>query len=394
MDYSKLSVKELKTELKRRGATGYSQLTKKLLINNLEFLDSVEPCIEKDEKNKQQTKPERIGSRDKSKTQPPSYLLEYDDMSKQQLLSVCKEYSIKGCTTKNKAELIEHVKANMTGFKNLPYELYIEIGEHLDPKSLARFRSTSQGIYYTIRPYRIWQKMTFNEALKSGNMEAIHYHLTEGKVSQEIKDKTLQNASEQGNSKLVEILVEHKADPNAYDEENTNSLEHALMNGHGDIAKYLYKNGARLDLDDAEGIREVLYRTTETGDVESTKFLLDLGIDFHAGIGDIQNKEQLELFVEAVLKVDDPEDPYVGGAKEVLVSIALELEDLITLEYMLHNGFPAEEGLSEAKDVEALRILVLNLKYYTEDSPRIPIILRESGVDEDLRLAYAKEYDY
>lgn len=109
------------------------------------------------------------------------------------------------------------------------------------------------------------------------------------------------------NFRMVEILLEHGATVNTWDEEKVTPLMYAAANNNAKIVKLLLKYGAHLDIEGAK-VNTLSYAVKNDGRINTVKQLLDRGADVNIKDNDgyiplkyaIDNKnlEMIELLIE------------------------------------------------------------------------------------------------
>jgi uncharacterized protein len=85
-------------------------------------------------------------------------------------------------------------------------------------------------------------------------------------------------ASDEGKLEIVKYFVELGLDVNQYGGfADAGPIRDACYNGHLDVVKYLYENGAELDVSNAT--RNPLFTAIHKGQFEIVKFLVENGLD-------------------------------------------------------------------------------------------------------------------
>jgi ankyrin repeat protein len=79
-------------------------------------------------------------------------------------------------------------------------------------------------------------------------------------------------------SKVVELLLEHKADPNLPDDDGTTPLHEAARRGDTETAIRLLEFGAKIDAQDKNG-RTPLHKAAVNSHGDTVDLLLDAGAD-------------------------------------------------------------------------------------------------------------------
>ena len=119
-----------------------------------------------------------------------------------------------------------------------------------------------------IKKTRIIKKRIFKEACVKGNLEKVkEMYSNNFNINQ-----ALQWASENGQLKVVQFLVENGADINAYD-----AFAWASRNGHLEVLKYLVEKGVNVHVNTNLAFRSAL----RNGHLEVIKYLVEKSDDIH-----------------------------------------------------------------------------------------------------------------
>lgn len=99
-------------------------------------------------------------------------------------------------------------------------------------------------------------------------------------VSFDTKSTPLLIACANGHEKVVELLLQSNADPNASDSHECTSLHHAAQRGYADIIKKLVNAGCDLDVQDQQGWTAVM-KACYWCQPDAVMVLLEAGADVH-----------------------------------------------------------------------------------------------------------------
>ena len=113
----------------------------------------------------------------------------------------------------------------------------------------------------------------FSDACKSGDITLVEYLIK--KVNIQTINTGILWASENGQLKVVEYLVDMGADFRAHD---NYAVRYASENGHLEVVMYLVKKGANFQVNDNWTIR----LASQNGHLEVVKYLVEMGANFRA----------------------------------------------------------------------------------------------------------------
>lgn len=96
---------------------------------------------------------------------------------------------------------------------------------------------------------------TISDWVKEGNVEKIKQLVDDVNVNDSMGMAPIHWASDRGDLGMLKLLVEcHSADINFQDDTGQTALHYAVSCSHEDICKYLIDKGARIDVQDEDGI--------------------------------------------------------------------------------------------------------------------------------------------
>ncbi|KAJ5694942.1 hypothetical protein N7536_005354 [Penicillium majusculum] len=125
-----------------------------------------------------------------------------------------------------------------------------------------------------------WHKTPLYFAVNQGNTKLVEYLLDKGAKPSRDEEPSLTSAARKGHLEMVKLFLKRGADPRGHSL-GRSALSCAAAEGHVKVVEVLLEHGADLDLDTDEGWQGTLYNVAVSGRLKILHLLLARGVDLY-----------------------------------------------------------------------------------------------------------------